>query len=398
MERLIELFRNRLALVTTQLSRSLMSEIQWDARLIGIKGARGVGKTTLMLQYIKQQLSNELNVTLYVSLDHLWFTENTLVDLADTFVKRGGKHLFLDEVHKYENWTQELKNIYDAYPNLKVVFTGSSLLEILNARADLSRRAIVYHLQGLSFREYLILHTNNDFKKYSLNTILNQHTEISTEVLPHIKPLAHFNDYLNIGYFPFHLEQPDVYYMRINEIISMMLEIELPLLRGVDVGYVARIKQLLYIISQAVPFVPNVSKLSEKIGIERKTLLTYLHYLDEIALTKNLFKESFGISSLQKPQKIYLENTNYMYALNSESANKGNLRETFFANQLKQNHTITYTDLGDFLVDNKYTFEIGGKSKNNKQIKNTSNSFIAADDIEYGFENKIPLWMFGFLY
>lgn len=398
MERLIELFRNRLALVTTQLSRSLMSEIQWDARLIGIKGARGVGKTTLMLQYIKQQLSNELNVTLYVSLDHLWFTENTLVDLADTFVKRGGKHLFLDEVHKYENWAQELKNIYDAYPTLKVVFTGSSLLEILNARADLSRRAIVYHLQGLSFREYLILHTNNDFKKYSLNTILNQHTEISTEVLPYIKPLAHFNDYLKIGYFPFHLEQPDVYYMRINEIISMMLEIELPLLRGVDVGYVARIKQLLYIISQAVPFVPNVSKLSEKIGIERKTLLTYLHYLDEIALTKNLFKESFGISSLQKPQKIYLENTNYMYALNSESANKGTLRETFFANQLKQSHTITYTDLGDFLVDNKYTFEIGGKSKNNKQIKNTSNSFIAADDIEYGFGNKIPLWMFGFLY
>lgn len=398
MERLIELFRNKLALVPTQLSRSLMSEIQWDAKLIGIKGARGVGKTTLMLQYIKQQLSAELNATLYVSLDLLWFSENTLVDLADTFVKRGGKYLFLDEVHKYENWTQELKNIYDAYPTLKVVFTGSSLLEILNARADLSRRAIVYHLQGLSFREYLILHTNNDFKKYELDTILNHHTEISAEVLPHIKPLVYFDDYLKHGYFPFHLEQPDVYYMRINEIISMMLEIELPLLRGVDVGYIARIKQLLYIISQAVPFVPNVSKLSEKIGIERKTLLSYLHYLDEIALTKNLFKESFGISSLQKPQKIYLENTNYMFALGAESVNKGNLRETFFANQLKQNHTITYTDLGDFLVDNKYTFEIGGKSKNNKQIKETSHSFIAADDIEYGFGNKIPLWMFGFLY
>jgi predicted AAA+ superfamily ATPase len=398
MERLIELFRNKLALVPTQLSRSLMSEIQWDAKLIGIKGARGVGKTTLMLQYIKQQLSAELNATLYVSLDHLWFSENTLVDLADDFVKRGGKYLFLDEVHKYENWTQELKNIYDAYPTLKVVFTGSSLLEILNARADLSRRAIVYHLQGLSFREYLILHTNNDFKKYELDTILNHHTEISAEVLPHIKPLVYFDDYLKHGYFPFHLEQPDVYYMRINEIISMMLEIELPLLRGVDVGYIARIKQLLYIISQAVPFVPNVSKLSEKIGIERKTLLSYLHYLDEIALTKNLFKESFGISSLQKPQKIYLENTNYMFALGAESVNKGNLRETFFANQLKQNHTITYTDLGDFLVDNKYTFEIGGKSKNNKQIKETSHSFIAADDIEYGFGNKIPLWMFGFLY
>lgn len=398
MERLIELFRNKLALVPTQLSRSLMSEIQWDAKLIGIKGARGVGKTTLMLQYIKQQLSLELNATLYVSLDHLWFSENTLVDLADTFVKRGGKYLFLDEVHKYENWTQELKNIYDSYPTLKVVFTGSSLLQILNARADLSRRAIVYHLQGLSFREYLILHTNNNFNKYELNTILNNHAEISAEVLLHIKPLAYFDDYLKKGYFPFHLEQPDVYYMRINEILSMMLEIELPLLRNVDVAYIARVKQLLYIISQAVPFVPNVSKLSEKIGIERKTLLTYLHYLDEIALTKNLFKESFGISSLQKPQKIYLENTNYMYALRVESVNKGNLRETFFANQLKQNHTITYTNLGDFLVDNKYTFEIGGKTKSYKQIKEINHSFIAADDIEYGFGNKIPLWLFGFLY
>jgi len=321
-----------------------------------------------------------------------------LVDLADTFVKRGGKYLFLDEVHKYENWTQELKNIYDSYPTLKVVFTGSSLLQILNARADLSRRAIVYHLQGLSFREYLILHTNNNFNKYELNTILNNHAEISAEVLLHIKPLAYFDDYLKKGYFPFHLEQPDVYYMRINEILSMMLEIELPLLRNVDVAYIARVKQLLYIISQAVPFVPNVSKLSEKIGIERKTLLTYLHYLDEIALTKNLFKESFGISSLQKPQKIYLENTNYMYALRVESVNKGNLRETFFANQLKQNHTITYTNLGDFLVDNKYTFEIGGKTKSYKQIKEINHSFIAADDIEYGFGNKIPLWLFGFLY
>lgn len=398
MERLIELFRNKLTLVPTQLSRSLMSEIVWDAKLIGIKGARGVGKTTLMLQYIKQHLLHELNATLYVTLDHLWFTENTLVDLADTFVKRGGKYLFLDEVHKYENWTQELKNIYDSYPTLKVIFTGSSLLQILNARADLSRRALVYHLQGLSFREYLILHTNNDFKKYSLNTILNQHNEISAEVLQHISPLAYFDEYLKKGYFPFHLEQPNVYYMRINEILSMMLEIELPLLRNVDVAYIARVKQLLYIISQAIPFVPNVSKLSEKIGIERKTLLTYLHYLDEIALTRNLFKESFGISSLQKPQKIYLENTNYMYALSSETVNKGNLRETFFANQLKQNHVITYTNLGDFLVDNKYTFEIGGKSKNNKQIKDVSNSYIAADDIEYGFGNKIPLWLFGFLY
>jgi len=378
--------------------RSALYEIQWNSRLIGIKGARGVGKTTLLLQYIKLKLASELDNSLYVSLDSLWFAENSLLDLADSFVKQGGKYLFLDEVHKYPNWSQELKNIYDDHLQLKVVFTGSSLLEILNARADLSRRAIIYTMQGLSFREYLMIETGADLKAYKLEEVLTGHTALASEVLEKVKPLAHFSKYLKSGYYPFYLEQPDIYFMRLNEIVNMMLEIELPLLRGLDVGYVSRIKQLLYIISQSVPFIPNVSKLSDKIGIQRSTLLGYLHYLEEIKLTINLFKEAGGISKLQKPLKIYLENTNLMYALGPGEVNKGNLRETFFANQIREQHSGSYTAKGDFLIDGKYIFEIGGKDKTRKQIKDLNNAFIAADELEYGYQNKIPLWLFGFLY
>lgn len=395
---LFEQYRALLKATPVGLTRSLMHQITWDARLIGIKGSRGVGKTTLLLQYIKQKLNNQLNNTLYVSLDSLWFTENSLLDLADVFTKEGGKYLFLDEVHKYKNWSQELKNIYDAYPELKIVFTGSSLLDILNARADLSRRAVVYTLQGLSFREYLILQTKNNMPAYSLQDILTNQDEIASQIIGKIKPLAYFNDYLKNGYFPFYNEQPNLYYQKISEVINMILQIELPLLRGVDISYIHSIKQLLYIIAQSVPFIPNVTKLSEKIGIQRGTLLAYLHYLDEVKLTKNIFKEPGGISKLQKPQKIYLENTNLMFAIAGEHCNTGNLRETFFANQLSYQHHLQYTEKGDFLIDEKYVFEIGSKTKNTKQIADLKNAYIAADGIELGKNTKIPLWLFGFLY
>jgi predicted AAA+ superfamily ATPase len=375
-----------------------VDDIQWDARLIGIKGARGAGKTTLLLQYIKLHLSTELDKTLYVSLDSLYFSENSLVAMTDKFVKHGGRYLFLDEVHKYPNWSQELKNIYDTHPELKVVFTGSSLLEILNARADLSRRAVVYTLQGLSFREYLMLQTDIKFPIYNLEEILENHTNITTEIVNQIRPLAYFETYLKTGFYPYFLEQIDLYHTRLKEVINMMLEIELPLLRKVDVSYVSKIKQLLYLISQSVPFVPNVSKLANKMGIQRTTLLAYLHYLDEIELTKNLYKEAKGISQLQKPQKIYLDNTNIMFALGEETTNKGNIRETFFANQLGYRHNVTYSKDSDFYIDGKYTFEVGGKNKNWDQIKHLNHAYIASDEIEYGFQNKIPLWLFGFLY
>ncbi|MFC5285217.1 ATP-binding protein [Pedobacter alpinus] len=398
MEHLFEKYQQKLRLTQIDFVRSAMEEINWEARLIGIKGARGIGKTTLLLQYIKLNLNDSLTETLYVSLDTLWFNTHSLVDLATDFVKKGGKYLFLDEVHKYAGWAQEIKNIYDDQPNLKIVFTGSSLLEILNARADLSRRAVVYHMQGFSFREYIGLETGIVFKKLSLNQLLENHLKEASLINEVIKPFQYFDRYLSQGYYPFYKEQPELYQSRLEQVINMILEIELPLLRGVELSYIRKVKQLLVIISESVPFIPNVSKLSEKIGLNRATLLSYLHYLDEIGLTKNLFKEAYGISRLQKPSKIYLENTNLIFTLSKENANVGNIRETFFANQLAYHHQLTYTENGDFLINDKYLFEIVGKNKNNQQIKDLSNAYIAADDIEYGFGHKIPLWLFGFLY
>lgn len=398
MEVLHEKFIQRLRYIPMDFIRSMMDKVNWNARLIGIKGARGIGKTTLLFQYIQLNLANELEHTLYASLDSFWFTTNSLSDLIATFEKRGGKYLFLDEVHKYPNWAQELKNAYDEYPQLKIVFTGSSALEILNARADLSRRAVVYEMQGFSFREYLCVETGRSFDAYSLQELLTNHLPIAQQITTHIKPLQYFDSYLKFGYYPFYWEQPELYDHRLSEVIHMILEIELPQLRGIENAYIIKLKQLLVAIATSVPFIPNVSKLSEKIQINRTTLLAYLHYLDEIRLTNNLFRETKGISKLQKPLKIYLENTNLIYNLAPKNANEGNLRETFFRNQVGFVNSIQYTEKGDFLIDEMYTVEIGGKSKTHKQLKDISNSFVVADAIEIGYQNKIPLWLFGFLY
>lgn len=398
MEGLVAQFQQRLRFVSVGFVRSVMEEINWKAQLIGIKGARGIGKTTLLLQYIKLHLSEELDKTLYVSLDSVWFSHHSLLDLVREFEQKGGKYLFLDEVHKYENWTQELKNIYDTYPLLKIVFTGSSLLEILNARADLSRRAVIYTMQGFSFREYLSIETGMSFEKLTLEQILNNHQNEVSKINEKIRPFQHFDNYLKQGYYPFYREQPDLYPMRLGEVVNMMLEIELPLLRNVEIAYISRIKQLLVVIAESVPFIPNISKLSEKINLNRATLLSYFYYLDEIGLTRNLFRETHGISRLQKPAKVWLENTNLAFLLARENANEGNLRETFFANQLGYRHHLLYTEKGDFWVDEKYTFEVGGKNKTDKQIKSVENAYIVSDNIEYGFGNKIPLWLFGFMY
>lgn len=397
MERLFETFIKKLLITDTTFVRSLMDEIEWKARLIGIRGARGVGKTTLLLQYIKLHLPMDKTV-LYASVDNIWFSEHKLYDLATDFSKRGGKYLFLDEVHKYPNWSQELKNIYDDFPELQVVFTGSSLLEILNAKSDLSRRAVVYEMQGFSFREYLNRNLNLSLPVLSLNDILENHLRLAAAVISEIKVLQHFPDYLKYGYYPYYNELPSLYYSRINEVINLIIELEIPQLRGVDVSYTTKIKQLLYIISESAPFIPNISKLSERIGITRNSLLAYLDALHDSRLTMNLQKEGNGISRLQKPDKLFLENPNLMYALAAEQSDKGNLRETFFANQLRYHHKVNVSQESDFLIDRHYTFEIGGKKKGKQQISGVPDSFIAADDIEFGMENKIPLWLFGFLY
>lgn len=397
MERLFEKFQQKLMYTRTNFVRSLMDTIHWDARLIGICGARGVGKTTLLLQHIKLALPTDER-TLYVSLDNIWFAEHQIYDLTDTFVKRGGRYLFLDEVHKYPNWAQELKNIYDDFPELKVVFTGSSLLEILNGKADLSRRAIIYKMQGFSFREYLNRNLETNFPLVSLTDVLASHSELSANVSSEIRVLQHFRDYLRHGYYPYYNELPELYYQRVGEVVNMTLEVELPMLRGVEVAYVPKVKLLLQIISDSVPFVPNISKLSERIGITRNSLLGYLNALHESCITMNVNKQAHGITQLQKPEKIFLENTNLMAALSVQGVNVGNLRETFFANQLSYHHQLLLSPQSDFLIDGRYTFEIGGNGKGYRQLEGLSDAYIAADDIEFGIGNKIPLWAFGFLY
>lgn len=391
-------FLRKLSKVSLEFTRSAMDEIPWKAQLVGIKGARGVGKTTLLLQYIKLHLSDQIEQTLYVSLDSLWFSSHSLNELIEYFYKQGGKFLFLDEVHKYPNWAQELKNTYDDYPELKVVFTGSSALEILNARADLSRRAVIYEMQGFSFREFLSIETQIDFSMISFTEILDNHREISHEIVQKVKPFQYFSKYLEYGYYPFYKEDKDLYEMKLIEVVNMILEIELPLLRGIEPGYVFKLKELLSVISSSVPFTPNISKLGERLALNRSTILSYLHNFQEVRLTNNLFKEANGISKLQKPQKIYLENTNLMQILSPNQVNIGNIRETFFANQVGFKHHLMYTAKGDFLVDEKITIEIGGKGKTKHQIEGIENAFIAADEIEYGLNQKIPLWLFGFLY
>ena len=397
MDTLFEKSYQKVERVKTDFTRSLMYDIQWDNRLICIRGARGVGKTTLLLQQMQRALPKN-NSALYASLDNIWFAEHKLSELIDMFIKRGGTHLFLDEVHKYPNWSQELKNAYDDFPELKIVFTGSSLLEILNARADLSRRAVVYEMQGLSFREYLNMCLNTDFPTYTLPEILENQREISTGILKKVKPLQYFSHYLEKGYYPFCFEMKELYFNQLGEIINLILEIELPLLRGVDIAYIHKLKRLLLVIAESAPFTPNVQTLSQHIDINRSTLVAYLHYLQETHLTKHLYRDTTGMSKLQKPDKIFLENTNLAYLLAANNANLGNVRETFFFNQLNYRYPVEFPEKGDFFVDKKYTFEIGGKNKNNRQIYSLENAFIAADNIEYGVENKIPLWMFGFLY
>lgn len=397
MESVLEKSADKIKSVQTAFVRGDIDTIDWSPRLVGIKGSRGVGKTTLLLQYLKKNFKND-DSAVYITLDNLWFSRNRLEDFIDTFVKMGGRHLFIDEIHKYPEWSQILKNSYDDYPDLKIVFTGSSMLEILNSRADLSRRAVVYTMQGLSFREFLNLHLDLNIPVYSFDYILNNHKQISDEILELTKPLKYFDTYLRSGYYPFYKELPNHYFYKIEEVVNMILEIELPLMRNLEISYVPKLKQIMQIIAESVPFIPNVSKLSERIGINRNTFLNYLFYLAEAKLTLNIYKNVSGITKLQKPDKIYLENTNMIYALAPKMANEGNLRETFFVNQLAFKNKLEYSDKGDFRVNDMFTFEVGGKSKTGLQIKNVDNSYIVADNIEFGYGNKIPLWQFGLMY
>jgi len=398
MENLFLSFYKQLTRVDTSFVRYLYGQIDWSNRLIGITGARGTGKTTMLLQYIRKTYGKSPREVLFVSLDNIWFTNNRLYELGAEFVKQEGRFLFLDEVHKYPTWSQEIKNLYDSFPDLKIVFTGSSNLEIFKGSADLSRRAVHYTLQGMSFREYLIMDKGIFFPAYTLNEIIDNHLMLSAQVNEKIRPIPYFQSYLKEGYYPYYKESKNQYYDKLLETVNTILENDLPALEKIEIYSIQKIKKLLMVLAQRVPFTPNISELASLLEVSRNSLLNYLTLLEKAQLINLLNQDVSGLRTLSKPEKIYLNNCNLIYALESEKPNIGNLRETFFFNQIRSIASVTSSRETDFLVKGKYHLEIGGKNKGHEQITGLKNAYLALDNIEYGFGNKIPLWLFGFVY
>ena len=389
MQTLFEYSNRLISNVDKKFTRYLYNTIHWENRLIGIVGPRGVGKTTLVLQYIKNNL--DVRHTLYVSAEDFYFAKHRLSDLASDFVKWGGKYLFIDEIHKYPDWSNELKLIYDYHNHLKVVFTGSSVLDLKKGSADLSRRAVLYNLQGLSFREYLMLFHQIEVPVFNLNEILNH--QVKVPQMAH--PLPLFADYLKRGYYPFALE-PD-FDLKLLQVVHQTLESDIPVYAGMNVSKGRQLKQLMAIIAESVPFKPNMTKISEILAISRNVIADYLLYMEEAGMLAQLRDDTKGIRGLGKINKVYLDNTNLVYILAGGNANKGNIRETFFINQCRVHYQIVSSNVADFKMEDK-DFEIGGKNKGLKQIETAENGFLVKDDIESGFFNTIPLWHFGLMY
>ncbi|HEY5511104.1 MAG TPA: AAA family ATPase [Prolixibacteraceae bacterium] len=389
MDKLLEQFLKLLKETDTDFFRYIYAEVNWKSRMIGLTGPRGVGKTTLVLQHIKKNLNPA--ETLYVTAEDFYFADNKLIDLADTFVKSGGKYLFVDEIHKYKEWAKELKLIYDYHPELNVVFTGSSVLDIKKGASDLSRRAVMYHMQGLSFREYLQLFHQISVRAYSLEEILEHKVE-----LPEVKhPLPFFENYLKRGYYPFALEEN--FELRLQQIVNQTLETDIPLYAGMNVSTGRKLKQLLAIIAKSVPFKPNMTSIGTALSASRNNITDYCLFIEEAGMIAQLRDATGGIKGLGKVDKIYLDNTNLIYSLANDNSNTGNIRESFFLNQLRVKHDVIVSPVADFLVGD-YTFEVGGKNKGLKQIQGINKAYIVKDDIELGYLNTVPLWQFGLTY
>lgn len=395
--KILQKSENLIDRVSTHFTRSLYHRIHWEDRLIGIKGARGTGKTTLLLQYLRNS-KLPLRKKLYLSLDDLHFTTHSLIETAEEFINSGGELLALDEVHRYSNWGQEIKNLNDFYPDLKVVFTGSSILDLGKSGGDLGRRVMMYELPGLSFRESLELVHGIDVPRMSLAQILEQSDSIRGQFPSDFKPLPPFREYLRSGFYPFVLDSPATYGYRLEQLVNLVIEYDMAGLPGFDIRNARKLLQLLSIISLQVPFVPNLSKLAEKSKIHRNTLNGYLHHLSDARLVHLLYPEGHSVALLQKPEKLYLNNTNLIYALAPENANIGNIRETFFLSQLSTMHRVNSSTKADFIIDNKYTFEIGGRTKGKSQVAGLENAYVVIDNIDFPVGGKLPLWLFGLLY
>ncbi len=395
MESLLQKSNLKIQNTPLKFKRYLFNQINFENRQISIIGARGTGKTTIILQIAATRKDI---MKLYVALDDLFFTNSTMYGLAEEFVKHGGKLLLFDEVHKYPEWSRELKLIYDDFPELNVIFTSSSILDVYKGESDLSRRTTSYVLKEMSFREYMMLYENISLPQISLENLLKEHESISLDLVKIIKPIKHFSSYLKYGAYPFYNSNSNEYYQQLKNIINLILEVDLPAVTSLDYNNIAKIKRLLYVLSANVPFTPNISKLSEKVGLSRNSIVEALQLLDKAELIHILYKHTKSISILNKPDKIWLNNPNLSFALSNGEPDKGSLRESFFISQLSVLHNLSLIEKGDFIVDNKYVFEIGGKNKTQKQIENLQNAFIVKDNIEIGVLNIIPLWMIGMLY
>ena len=375
--------------------RYFFKSVDFNEKLIGLIGARGIGKTTFLLQYLSS-LDIEDEKKLYFSVDSIITSNMKLFEIAEDFYNLGGKVLVIDEIHKYKDFEIELKEIYD-FLDLHVIFSGSSALMLEHKKADLSRRAMIYRLKGLSFREFLELKLQKSFESFSLEDILKNHLKIAKDIAKEIKPLEHFKEYLKVGYYPFYFESKESYCIKLEETINTVIESDLPIIFNIEPANIQKLKQLTAYICAAKPYELNLTALAQKIGINRKTLYLYIHYLSLGNIFVRLDAHGKGDTVFSKPAKLYLNNPN----LNNcycEGSEVGTIREEFFIGMLSQNHKLSYPKYGDFMVNEKFLFEVGGKDKSFKQIKDIPNSFVVADDIEIGFKNKIPLWLFGFLY
>lgn len=397
MQKVYLTYSRLLSAVDTSYHRYLYDEINWDNRLVAIKGPKGVGKTTLILQHIKETFT-DVTKALYVSLDNIWFMSHTLSELVEYHYSHGGTHIFVDEVHKYSNWAQEVKNIYDSYPDFHVVVTGSSLLQLEDAmQFDLSRRCRMYDLQGLSFREFVKLETGADFPTVSLDDIVNSHFAIASDISSKIKVLPLFEQYVRNGYYPFYREEGDGYEDRLQFVVKTIVENDIPAVDKIEFESLYKAERLLSILAEMVPFTLNIASLTSTLGLSRNSILKIFDLLDRAKLLRVIYTSKPGMKQLAKPDKVLFDNPNILYALAS-NVESGTVRECFFCNQMCHSHIIHIPDTGDCMVDGKYLFEIGGKKKSFKQVKEIPNSFVVADNIEVGMGNRIPLWLFGFMY
>lgn len=385
--------------VSMDFVRDDMYRVKWDKQLVAIKGSRGVGKTTLIRQYIKKTYGTEPGEALYCVADGIYFSNHTLLELAETFHAHGGKHLFIDEIHKYHNWSREIKEIIDLYPDMKITFSGSSLLEILNADADLSRRALPYRMYGLSFREFIRLKKNIALQSFKLDEILNSADEICSEINKICSPQQFFSEYLKLGYFPFYNEDKEEYHDRLENVVNYIVEQELPMFASVDTANIRKIKALLIFLSTNVPYEVNIAKLSSYLQLNKTTVLSYLSSLSRAELITLLYSDNKSVGKMQKPDKILMHNTNLLCMLNQNN-DIGTVRECFAVNQLlSSRHIVEYAGkFGDFKIDDKILIEIGGKEKSFMQIADIPDSYVFADEMEFPVGKKLPLYLLGFLY